>query len=140
MKIATLDTSYSKGQSIPIVLSFLSAIFLNIGLIYFIPIEYSKILKIYQNIKNINEIKKIFLEVSKYIKLEIFDSDFILAKIATQKEKMPPIRLFGLNLLYEIIFYNARAQSMLINYNFSYRDSIDLSGHVDIFNIQIQNE
>ena len=114
MKIATLDTSYSKGQSIPIVLSFLSAIFLNIDLIYLIPIEYSKILKIYQNIKNINE-KKIFLEVSKYIKLEIFDSDFILAKIATQKEKMPPIRLFGLNLLYEIIFYNARAQSMLIN-------------------------
>lgn len=129
MKIATLDTSYSKGQSIPIVLSFLSAIFLNIDLIYLIPIEYSKILKIYQNIKNINE-KKIFLEVSKYIKLEIFDSDFILAKIATQKEKMPPIRLFGLNLLYEIIFYNARAQSMLINYQTWRHQTIDVDGEI----------
>jgi len=129
LKIATLDTSYSKGQSIPIVLSFLSAIFLNIDLIYLIPIEYSKILKIYQNIKNINE-KKIFLEVSKYIKLEIFDSDFILAKIATQKEKMPPIRLFGLNLLYEIIFYNARAQSMLINYQTWRHQTIDVDGEI----------
>lgn len=99
-------------------------------------IEFYTILKRYLLINTSAEMLSIFPEAQRYVRPEGFESRFVLAMIALGDNTLPPTKLFGLDLLLELIRDPASAESLKALYGFDYRDLIVHTGKYDVFSLE----
>jgi glycosyltransferase involved in cell wall biosynthesis len=99
--------------------------------------EYLKILEHYKTIPDVDQLVKIFPEAEQYITPQNPDILFALGMLSAETGINAPIRLFGLNLLFDAINDPKRAQQLQEKQGFNKKSFIELTGKNDIFNIEI---
>lgn len=97
--------------------------------------EWKKILDQYLSITNKEQFLKIFPESKKYINLESGVIEFALAKSALNVDRAV-YKLFGLDLLFNLINNSKKAFLVEQLYHYTYKDFIEDSGAHDAFNIK----
>lgn len=95
--------------------------------------EFYKLLQMYRQINNFDDLVKVFLSAEKYYRAEGADTDFVLGMIALEEKPFAFSQLFGLELLYEAISNSQRAANIKYLYNFDYKSFIGLTGQFDVF-------
>ena len=98
-----------------------------------ISLEYFQILSHFKSLGNHESFFKVFPEALHYERGRKTDLDFALAMVCIEQGSGLLYKLFGLNLLYELLNNATRAAAIKRNYGFSYIDLIDISGKYDIF-------
>jgi glycosyltransferase involved in cell wall biosynthesis len=96
--------------------------------------EFNQIIKLFRKICKDNNIFKVFPHAAKYQNKNLFDSEYVLARIALES-RFSCVRAFGLNLLYEILEDDARRHFVEINHKFCYVDLIEISGAACVFDV-----
>lgn len=91
--------------------------------------ENSKVLDNYLNIKNTDELLKIFPNICEDIEIENDDIIFVLGYFAATEGKHSSVKLFGQNLLYSL-FANSKIKE---KYNFKINDFFSIVGKNDAF-------
>jgi glycosyltransferase involved in cell wall biosynthesis len=97
--------------------------------------EYFQILHHYTKLEKIDDFLKIFPAVTrKWLQTKGFIPSFVLAMAALEPEQAYNItRLFGLNLLFNLMNEPDSARQVEEIYNFTYKDFIALEGKYDVF-------
>ena len=99
--------------------------------------EFYELLSNYQNIKNFDDLVKVFPGAEKYQRDQESDMDFVLAmSILEENTELIASKLFGLNLLFRIISDSERAENIKQLYGFDYKDFISLTAKYDVFSTE----
>lgn len=98
-------------------------------------IELFHFLKLYLNIPTKEEFLKVFPDAEEYVSGEYFNIKYALARICTRYEMDSYTRLFGYELLFDLM--NDRKVAKLIEkeYGYTFRDLINETGTRDIFHV-----
>lgn len=100
--------------------------------------EYLQILKNYKKLSTAEDFRKVFPSVSKYLLPEGFIPSFVLAMAALEAEQAYNItRLFGLELLFDLMNDPNSARQVEVLYGFTYKDFIALEGKYDVFFLEM---
>jgi len=100
--------------------------------------EYFQILKNYKNLSNPDDFQKIFPFTHKYLHAKSFIPFFVLAMAALEPEQAYGItRLFGLELLFDLMNDPDRARQVEELYGFTHKDFIALEGKYDVFSLEL---
>lgn len=94
--------------------------------------EFFHILQNYRRISSYREMLAIFPQAKQYHRKEGFEPLFVLAMIALAEHPFHVTKLFGIELLYELI-WSDKAQRIKSIYDFDYRDLIVLTAKHDVF-------
>lgn len=95
--------------------------------------ESYKLLQNYRNIKQFDDLIKVFPEAEQYDRNNESDTEFALAMVSLNINTMTTTKLFALDLLFEIISDVKRAAKIKRLYNFDYKSFIELTSTYDIF-------
>jgi glycosyltransferase involved in cell wall biosynthesis len=98
--------------------------------------EMMKILDLYRNIPSPDDLVAIFPEAQKHLHPENRDVLYALGRVALEVSEEKPVRLFGLNLLFEAINNDSRAQALEIYQQFNLKSFMNLTGKMDLFSIE----
>lgn len=102
--------------------------------------EYFYLLENFLNL-NLEDFIKVFglPTIPKIKNLDLYKK-CAFAKVCLQEESLKICKLFGLNLMYQLLNHNESAEILKKQFNFNYKDLITLSGKYDVFNIEpLQN-
>lgn len=103
--------------------------------------QYHQILRNYLNIIAPDELLKIFPDAAAYIKLKGFIPAFVLAMMATEIPKTHNIlKLFGLELLFELMDIPESKRRVEEVYGFSITDYLEVIGKHDVFSIELTTQ
>ncbi len=99
--------------------------------------ERLQVLKNYRNLASQEDILKIFPTLYKYLDLKGFLPSFVLSMAALESEQAYNItRLFGLELLFELMNDPDSARQVEEMYGFTRKDFIALEGKYDVFSLE----
>lgn len=101
--------------------------------------EWLKILENYQGL-DITELKEIFPEARDWIPANSPSAEFVLAMCAIQYGNMQANRLFGLNILYQLLSDEKSAARIREIHGFDYLDFILLTGEQPLFSTELARE
>ncbi|MDG0980793.1 MAG: glycosyltransferase [Halieaceae bacterium] len=105
-----------------------------------VSIEYHNILKSYLLIDSFEEMLAIFPEAKEYYRKDGFEPKFVLAMIATEKNMPNWIKLFGMELLFDLIDDSTKAKKIKSLYGFDYLALVALTAKYDVFSIYTLSE
>lgn len=95
--------------------------------------EFYKLLPNYRKLTRFEDMVKVFPSVEKYCRNEETDMGFVLGMVVLEQMPFPFTRLFGLDLLFDVISDPKRAANIKRLYDFDYKSFIALTGRHDIF-------
>jgi glycosyltransferase involved in cell wall biosynthesis len=95
--------------------------------------EYYKLLQNYRKITNFDELVMVFPAAKKYDRNSESDQDFALAMVSLDEGKFSFVKIFALDLLFEIISDPNRAAKLKLNYGFDHLDFYSLTSSHDVF-------
>ena len=95
--------------------------------------EMYKLLQNYRQLKNFDDLVKVFPTAEKFFRKNKTDMDFTLAMIVLEEKPFTFTALFGLELLFEAISDSKRAKKIKRAYDFDYKNFIALTGKLDVF-------
>ena len=93
-----------------------------------------ELLDLYKNISK-DDFVKIFPQSKKYNKKDYFNVQFALARICLDEIELNNYRLFGLDLLYEILQKDEISFELEKYYNYKTKDFVKETGKYDIFSV-----
>lgn len=103
--------------------------------------ERLQVLKNYRNLASQEDILKIFPTLYKYLDLNGFLPSFVLSMAALESEQAYNItRLFGLELLFELMNDPDSARQVEKMYGFTHKDFIALEGKHDVFSLELMGQ
>lgn len=104
-------------------------------------LESSRIFRHYLEVDSAEDLLKIFPEAKKYGSVVKDLIPYFIARLALDnKNSSPQLRLFGINVLLDILADPLIAERLKDNYGFTYRDCIELTGRHDYLNTEARNE
>lgn len=95
--------------------------------------EFYKLLPNYREIKNFDDLVKVFPSAERYNRCKETDMDFVLAMVILEGNPFHSTRLFGMDILFEAISEPKRAANIKRLYDFDYKSFIILTGQHDVF-------
>lgn len=98
-------------------------------------IELFHFLKLYLNISTKEEFLRVFPDAQEYVSGEYFNIKYALARICTRHEMDSYTRLFGYELLYDLMNDRDAAKLIEKEYGYTFRDLINETGTRDIFHV-----
>ncbi len=98
-------------------------------------VELYHMLRLYSNIPSAEEFIKIFPEGEEYAKEDLYIPQYAFARICTRPEMESYTRLYGYELLYELMNDRDTARRIERVYGFTFRDLIRMTGEKDIFHV-----
>lgn len=98
--------------------------------------EFYYILKNYLLVKTFDELAMIFPEAQKYLRTIGFEHKFVLAMICLEDKSLHWAKLFGLELLFELLGDPEKSKKLKEIYNFDYLKFIALTGNYDVFSLE----
>ena len=98
-----------------------------------------KILDLYKDISK-DDFVKIFPQSKKYYKNDYFNSQFALARICIDEIGLNNYRIFGLNLLYDLLQKDKDSKLLQLNYKYTTKKFVVETGENDIFSIINSNQ
>jgi len=98
--------------------------------------EFLQVLSHYTAIASIDELVKIFPEARQYTNHKNTDTLYALARVALETGHINPIKLFGLNLLFEAINDPERANKLQKYQLFDQKAFIELTAKHDVFSVE----
>jgi glycosyltransferase involved in cell wall biosynthesis len=103
--------------------------------------QYHQILRNYLNILSFEELLKIFPNAASYVKPNGFIPDYVLAMMALETPRVHNIlRLFGLELLFELINDPENKRRVEEVYGFSITDYLEVVGKHDVFSVELTTQ
>lgn len=100
------------------------------------PFEFLQVMNNYRSIKSPEEFIHIFPEAKKYVKPSGFVLHFALGMISISSREDKFAKLFGLNLLFELMNDPDHASKIHKIYNFGHKEFTSLVTQQDVFSIQ----
>ena len=97
------------------------------------PIELHDILNNYLSLKTFKDLRAVFPSVQKYDRPGACEPRFILAMAALEDNTMSCVKLFGFELLFDLLREPKGAGAIRSLYGFDDRDVIELTGKHDLF-------
>ena len=98
--------------------------------------ETYKLLTNYRQLKNFDDLVKVFPRAEKFFRNNEADTDFVLAMIALEEKPFTFTELFGLELLFEAISDSKRAEKIKQMYDFDYKSFIAVTAKCDVFSLE----
>lgn len=102
-------------------------------------IEWFHMLKLYLQIDEAEDFLKVFPQSIDYVDFQNFMPEYALARVCTEENMKSYTRLFGYELLYELMNDRIKAQYIENRFGFSFRDLIEMTGKEDIFHVLPDN-
>lgn len=87
----------------------------------------------YRRLKTWGEMIAVFPEAAEYHRRRGFEPDFVLAMMAMREHPFHFTKLFGLELLFDLVQNETKAKRIASLYGFDYRDLIALTAKHDVF-------
>lgn len=98
--------------------------------------EFYLISKIFLKIETFEEMLQVFPEVEKYYRPDGFEPKFVLAMVALSSDTFQSTKLFGIELLLDLIRDIERAPKIKSLYGFDYHDLVRLTAIHDVFSVE----
>ena len=98
--------------------------------------EFYNLLKNYLKIETFEEMAAIFPEAKKYYRTDGFEPHFVLAMVALGNNSLHWAKLFGIDLLFDLLSDIKKAKKIKSLYSFDYRDLIVLTASHDVFSLE----
>lgn len=94
------------------------------------------ILKNFLRIETFEELVAVFPDAKEYYRADGFKLEFVLAMIAIKDKSSPWTKMFGIELLFDMLIDATKAKEIKSLYGFDYRDLIALTGKCDLFSLE----
>lgn len=98
--------------------------------------EFHNILKNFLRIQSFEEMVAIFPEAESYYRLDGFEPEFVLAMVALGDNSPHWTKLFGMEVLFDLLGDTTKAQAIKSLYGFDYRNFIALTAKYDVFSLE----
>lgn len=98
--------------------------------------EHFFISQLFLEIKEIEDVVKIFPDAFKYIINDEYIIEFIIAMMQIKEKTWKDVNLLGINQLYQLINDNNKSVKIKKLYNFDYSELIKISAKYDLFNVE----
>ena len=98
--------------------------------------EFYKLLSNYRKLTYFDDLVKIFAGAAGYDRQEETDLDFTLAMMALEEKSFSCTKLFGMDLLLEVISDPVRSENIKRLYAFDYMSFINLTAKHDVFSME----
>jgi glycosyltransferase involved in cell wall biosynthesis len=98
--------------------------------------EFSKVLENYRRIADIHDLLAVFPKARQYHSVKGFNIDFLLAMVAIDDGPWVFTKLFGLNLLFELLNNSDSANAIKEIYGFDAVKFVEITGANDIFSTE----
>lgn len=98
--------------------------------------EFHYILKNYLQVETFEEMAAIFPDASQYYSTEGFEPKFVFAMVVLDGKSPRWTRLFGIELLFELMLDEKSAERIKSMYGFGHQDLIRITGMFDVFTLE----